>query len=826
MTIEQIKQLYISSSIPENIIDACLTLASQYNMLGIFNSVAKMQTLEERENFFNMVVAPRVSAETKKRKEAEKKKYQTGMNNLISYIKTEIINHIENIIADSNGPIKSEKSYESKCMLKAFAIEYTLKIINILSQLPEEEIKKYTNISIVEHEFSNLMKQVREQLVQIAKNNDPTVRTRTGHEINELLNNVLQSHIANLIKYRSIANYGSDRIISEGYIPTISDKSQTAFAADYFLMIKDFTSPEQTTTMREIASQHNEIYQQNNKAFEQYRYKDKQANLMDYQELNARMAASHMILEFLLNNVELFRQLDTNQIEYDYIKNLLTQEEYDKLVEIAKNNSYDINQMILYHAFLKQYLKERTPKLNDKRYERINKLFEEIKQAGDISYTSSRFIEWYSKIDITTLTPEEIKELNIIDPNFIYKSLSYKDKLIYKKCQKYGIVFEYYYKISPQVFEKIIQICGDELEGRSINIGLFSNTLEETISFFALIKDMGLSIDEIPDYYYRCRVDELINAYNEFIRTNGPTRIIPQEFILNYASKATQQEFKNKEFDILNKKERDNDELMRTFSNSDANIFTRLLYLINQKYNNYDDYANHDYKKYASSINNEEIELLAKILGISLEEILKISVRYHLMQELLKEQEFQDLAIDFQRKRDMGLLDDRVILDDETTVIKQEIVATQNVMDKQIEVGIDMLFLTSEEILLSYKMCQSQIPELKIGDYLFYKTPLEVREIINLCNQNNIPFTTDLLYFDYELLQECIKEISTNISIVKQVVRARGVEFGYQDAREINQHYVEERKKRSLSIPISPELSEILEESTTVSKEQDNNPHK
>ena len=104
-------------------------------------------------------------------------------------------------------------------------------------------------------------------------------------------------------------------------------------------MTRDFSTaknPSQSS-MVETAAQHNKIYHENNKAFEQYRYQDKTVGFQDYNMLNSLMVATEMTLEYLLNNRSLAVDLAPGEIiSYNNISQHLTKDEYDHLIALSQ----------------------------------------------------------------------------------------------------------------------------------------------------------------------------------------------------------------------------------------------------------------------------------------------------------------------------------------------------------------------------------------------------------------------------------------------------------------------------------------------------------
>ena len=361
MTREDVLNLYAGTSISEDELEGLLDSVEKYSMLGIFNDATKLATIEERDSYLLTTVKNAVATRTLKRVETENKKYDQGLEKIDNYIKTEIIPHVESIREDSNREVKSYHEYSSKCMLKAFAIEYMLKTICIMVDTPRDEVKNFSPKSYnTEQKMRSLMKDTKLKLETQIRTDDPSdTRRRSGHEIDEILNKIIPPHIRTLIKYRSIANYANIDIVQKGIIPRKTDKSLDSFVADYMLMTRDFSTSENPSqsSMAETAAQHNKIYNENNKAFEQYRYQDKTAGFQDYNMLNSLMVATEMTLEYLLNNRSLAVDLAPGEIiSYNNISQHLTKDEYDHLIALSQKNGYDTNDLIYYHTFLKEYL--------------------------------------------------------------------------------------------------------------------------------------------------------------------------------------------------------------------------------------------------------------------------------------------------------------------------------------------------------------------------------------------------------------------------------------------------------------------------------------
>lgn len=223
-----------------------------------------------------------------------------------------------------------------------------------------------------------------------------------------------------------------------------------------------------------------------------------------------------MTFTFLLEHPDIVRYYDDEGvISYSAIEDELLEEEYNHLKELGKRNGYDTNSLLTYHIFLKHYLKDRTPKLDDDRYSRINNLFEQIKKVNNISQASEIFDDWFKKMDINRLSKAELKELKVIAPEFVYNSLSYEDKLIFKKCQEKGIEFEYYYKMNPECFETLINNYGSIFKGHSIDISLLCKKTTEASKLIQTLTDLNLAITTLPSYYFDYSSEDVKKCYEK-----------------------------------------------------------------------------------------------------------------------------------------------------------------------------------------------------------------------------------------------------------------------------------------------------------------------
>ena len=789
MTREDVLNLYAGTSISEDELEGLLDSVEKYSMWGIFNGATKLATIEERDNYLLTTVKNAVATTTLKRVEVENKKYNIGLQKIDNYIKTEILPHVDSIREDSNRPIRSYNEYASKCMLKAFAIEYLLKTICIMSDIPRDEVKNFSPESYnTEQKMRSLMKDTKLKLETQIRTDDPSdTRRRSGHEIDEILNKIIPPHIRTLIKYRSIANYANADILQKGILPRKTDKSLDNFVADYMLMTRDFSTaknPSQSS-MAETAAQHNKIYHENNKAFEQYRYQDKTAGFQDYNMLNSLMVATEMTLEYLLNNRELAIKLKPGEIiGFESVSKHLTKDEYDHLIALSQKNGYDTNDLIYYHTFLKEYLEERTPRLTDERYQRINRLFEEIKNAG-ISSTGEKFAEWFKSFNINDLTKEELEELNVIAPEFIYNSLSYTDKLIYEKCRSNTIQYQFYYKLNPDNLDSIIKLYGEEFIGKSFGENFIRCSLDELKTIQNTLQNYNLKLSDVPDYYYKYDskiIKVCCNKLNGGIVKEDQFQTILRTFIMESYNQTESSvshyssPFEVESFPIFPGTSRTGIATMISYQQEYQNMVTKKLEEVIELISEGNIHSYEELKEYPE-ITSElfskakyiaDIKRLAKIEDISSYANMSIPNLSMISFKL--------------RRQQRGDSQDKLIVDSIIPNKKQASVTllestpeykNMQRMFNEIKVHPDMKFLREREALDSYNLCKEHSdflsqPEsyVKISEALLFRTPQEVKEIIDICKKKAIPtFRMEYLYFSPE-------EFKSNMPVLPYFVEA------------------------------------------------------
>ncbi len=102
-------------------------------------------------------------------------------------------------------------------------------------------------------------------------------------------------------------------------------------------------------------------------------------------------------------------------------------------------------EMMYYCVFFKKHLNDYEFRYTGDKYKNINKLFYTIKSTNNLAMLGSQISHWFAQINIYDLTQEEFDVLKIFDNEFIFNSLNYKDRVLYKKCSDKGIPFKIHY---------------------------------------------------------------------------------------------------------------------------------------------------------------------------------------------------------------------------------------------------------------------------------------------------------------------------------------------------------------------------------------------
>lgn len=747
----------------------------------------------------------------------EELKKDVARQRILDFIKEENIPHTLEVIARANyskelaegltqeqEEKEMQRRYTVSCMLKAFAIEYTLKGIDVMSNISADDVEDLYKIHMeyekvktsqtsthvqrqeakeqyqrkLENKMNQYMRRVREKLKETAE--DMSIEEAknaiksTGHEINDILTRILPETIQLLIREQSIVNFADENIRDNGAIPTDIEGYGQCFLANYFLSIKDFDNVEM---QKETIAEHQLVYERNNKAFEDYRYQAKEAGLLDEQMLNCLMSSSFLVQNYLLEHPKLATKFDENEIvSKDIACEVLTENEYNSLLAMYQdennNQKIDFNLSVYYHMFLKHYLQDRTPKMDDERYARVNKFFEMVKETtvNDITMAGEQFAQWIYNIDVSTLSKEELDEIKIFNPKFIFQSLDYYNKIIYKKCESKGINFEYYYSINGEIVEEIINNHSEYFKGKSIPIELLSTDKNRALKFIEIFKKINLQIEDIPTYYYIFDPHIILDTHNQRVTSEnsqlGDERTVLMEELLSSEMKSIEVPIEPNLIGAhpshaMLEHRMAYENIHRIRNERKLKIITRKKYidLIEKikagviKSNNFEKFG-YSIKEYRKAILIIELSKKHKIndigiyVDLSFDELKRkmetLSLSFSVVPKTLKMSKKNGfIAIDtFSRRRNLTL--------QKQFILGQKFKLT-SILSEISQITSKMNLLTPKEVLKCKIVFFINDIKVKHLEYALFKTPEEIEFIIQICKESNVKFQEEMLCYKTEL---------------------------------------------------------------------------
>lgn len=458
--------------------------------------------------------------------------------------------------------------------LLALSIELSLKVIYILEEY--DKIKTDTiNIGKTNEEICSIcLKQVRNEIrghietQNIANSNGLTIpRRNNGHYLISILNNISNQSVKDLIKYETILA-PLKKYFKQDKLP---NKDEYVDAADIITMIKEF---DYTETIKTI----NKTYIELSDSFEKMRYNEKEEDIHNNAFLASFSFACHIILcdilrkqmytaddlkqylfetnekklDTLIENVALdktninkkyydeIKQLkETNPADYYVIISKFTLEELEGIIENFKSTHSSIgiplefNSFLSYYIFFKRYIETKCFFYNDTMIPNISKLFKTIRETKDLSKLGNQFVNWFNNIELSDLTKEEMELIEMIDPIYIYNSLTYDDKIIWHKCKEKNIKFEVYYKFYLNNFNIIVENFSKYFESTSIeknyliNINYDNYKKRDIEELIVLSKNFGQDIKMLLDFYEKNgmeKIEEIIGLIHLF-KTNFSTAV-------------------------------------------------------------------------------------------------------------------------------------------------------------------------------------------------------------------------------------------------------------------------------------------------------------
>lgn len=728
----------------------------------------------------------------------------------------EMSNSID-VSLDGANTEDNKRKYEASCMLKCFVVEFSSKILHMLSnedlikevlrsRLLKSEGRNITNpkqrIEVIakrlvgdnltgdakeETQFkfvNSLVGEIKdtERVLEEVKNNN--IKRITGHEI-EIMFNSLPESIKNFVKYKTMTSLVIPDITKKGQIPDVSNFFQ---APDFLIMVKEFSDDEKDK-IRANNKLVNDKLKDNNSGFINYRYLQQKADLLDYEVLNSLAISMYEILDFSSKNaITLQERIPT---DYESLKTTFTQDEYNNLIQLSQRNpNSDLESIISYYAFMKTYIDTKKIDMNDRKYKNINKFFNMVKSSNNITSLGDQFCSWYSSIDLTQLTPEEIEELRLIDPKFIYNSLSYTDKLIYQKCKDKNIDFAFYYKINPKTFELIINKYPHYFEGRKIGEHCIRKDPTDIARIESVLNRKHLNLGEVPDYYFKYLFEDIVMITNQ---CEGIAPELAFQRILFHMNKAFE-----KPIDFFDggsqlykhqyMERRQNEDY--TYGKLQEQIEEVIKLIQKHSVKTYEElskYGNYDAEVFYRAKNIETIIRIAKISDITPYVTMPMNQLSARSFELCRAETTKPVDL----RQDPTSMFDAFAKDDK--VLKQFID-----LIKTADIKPQMKYIETYDLMLMYSNCQKYVnqmyddpskrPTLPISEYLLYSTPQEAKQIINICKEYNLEFRPEMLYFnptDLEQLGPAIVMVPDFIQTATEKSQRENSQFTYQDAESI-----------------------------------------
>lgn len=153
------------------------------------------------------------------------------------------------------------------------------------------------------------------------------------------------------------------------------------------------------------------------------------------------------LIDYIVNNRQLLSTVKNLNCKDLYVLiDMFSLDEINWMKESCEvSDSCSFREMLYYCIFFKRHLNSYEFKYSGDKYKNINKLFYTIKNTNNLAMLGSQLSQWFSEINIYSLSEEEFEALKIFDSQYIYNSLSYKDRVLYKKCTDIGVPFKIYY---------------------------------------------------------------------------------------------------------------------------------------------------------------------------------------------------------------------------------------------------------------------------------------------------------------------------------------------------------------------------------------------
>lgn len=196
------------------------------------------------------------------------------------------------------------------------------------------------------------------------------------------------------------------------------------------------------------------------------------------------------LLDYIVNNKQLLGVAKTLSPKDLYVLiDMFNLDEINWMKDSCNvEDSCSFKEMMYYCVFFKRHLNDYEFRYTGQKYKNINRLFYTIKSTNNLAMLGTQIAQWFAEINIYSLSQEEFDALKIFDNEFIFNSLSYKDRILYKKCSDRGIPFKIYYMSNVYTASINKYIDGQDFDAKNFEEKIDSAVNNRFNTFF-LVKD-------------------------------------------------------------------------------------------------------------------------------------------------------------------------------------------------------------------------------------------------------------------------------------------------------------------------------------------------
>ena len=231
------------------------------------------------------------------------------------------------------------------------------------------------------------------------------------------------------------------------------------------------------------------------------------------------------LLDYIVSNSDLLREAKKlNAKDLYVLVDMFNKDEIDWMSNTCNQNNYcSFKEMLYYCIFFKKHIDSYEFRYDNEKYKNINKLFYTIKTTNNLARLGTELAQWFAEIDIYSLSQEEFDVLRLFDNQYIFNSLSYRDRILYKKCSELGVPFKIYY-----MSRSYSAVIDSYISGKEISIDDFEKQILTRASrrfngCIALSREILTTVDESDILY-----DTLIREFGGI--ENVPTFLLALKY--------------------------------------------------------------------------------------------------------------------------------------------------------------------------------------------------------------------------------------------------------------------------------------------------------